>query len=254
MLVILTVIYIYFLAAYPNKSGLFLAKNTIKGKSKINVDVSKIPNPLNSSSTLSLWIKYNNVNYRRGERKYIITKGDNNRNLEMPSISIDPILNKIEIVCDYQLPNGQGIQKPSITLDIPMKKWFNLTLLTKDSEIQVYLNGLLKDSIIVNGYPRFNDKDMLINYEGGFDGLLKNVLYFTSTLSSNNIKKLYYLGPYYDGTVTFIGFLLGTFLGKLFTSLFIPIKYFGKLLSYILSLVGIIDVSFIPNICDKDAS
>ena len=209
---------------------------------------------MHMNSTINIWIKYNDVNYRRGEKKYILTKGNESQSLEMPSIILDRTLNKVVATVDYVI-DGEGLEKIekkiNLDFDIPIAKWFNLTIVTKNGEIQGYLNGKLKKSIIIKGHPKYNNQDAMFNYENGFNGFIKNVQYYDTSLSTSDILKLYYLGPLYDGNTSFLVFLLGSILiplkllGKLF------VKLFGKLFTF-LNLDVLLGLNVRAIICDKN--
>jgi len=248
--VIILVLYLYFIKTYPSTAGQFINDEIINGKKKKIVKSDTISNPVHMDSSLSIWMRYDDVIYRRGKKKYILTKGNQSNSLEMPSIILHPTLNKITVIADYVINSNtlhKVDKKIKIDCDIPMGKWFNLVLVTKNNELQLYLNGKLKKSMIINGYPKYNSNDLMINYEKGYDGFIRNIQYFDSTLTSDNISKLYYMGPDYDGTTSFLIFLMGT--------LFLPLRILGKLLRGIINLLGIdklLGLNIKTLICDKN--
>ena len=254
--VTILVLYIYFIKTYPSVAGQFINKDILSGKKQKIVKAENISNPMHMESALSIWMRYDKVLYRRGEEKYVLTKGNRNHSLQMPSIVIHPTLNKLSVIVEYSVNKG-GLEKNDkkfkIDYDIPMSKWFNLVIVTKNGEIQAYYNGKLKKSIVVNGHPKYNNSDMMINYEKGFDGYIQNIQYFDSALSGENINKLYYMGPMYDGTVSFYSFLFG----KIFYFIFMPLKLLSKLLFNIftkLNLDKLLGLNIRAAICGKDLS
>jgi hypothetical protein len=128
---------------------------------------------------------------------------------------IDPKNNKLYFLIDTFSTPGNLLSDDIITdskashiiIDnIPMQKWFFLTMRCQTTKWDIYINGNLKQSIQLNNAPRQNYGDVFIcnggkgpsadkDWTKGFDGKLSNLIYSPYALKANEIMEIFMKGP-----------------------------------------------------------
>ena len=79
--------------------------------------------------------------------------------------------------------------------NIPLKKWFHLTIVLINNKLDVYINGYLKNRFVLEGIPRQNIGHLYINQFGGFKGFVSRLQYFNYSLPIWKIDQLVKRGP-----------------------------------------------------------
>lgn len=79
--------------------------------------------------------------------------------------------------------------------NIPLNKWFNITVVVHNQVIEAYLNGRLSHTTTMPSHIKQNNGNIYVNSDGGFGGYITNLQYFNKSLSDVDISKLYYKGP-----------------------------------------------------------
>tara|TARA_B100001123_G_C14522827_1_gene714952 strand:- start:18 stop:542 length:525 start_codon:yes stop_codon:yes gene_type:complete len=77
----------------------------------------------------------------------------------------------------------------------PLQTWVYVDIALGGNSIDVYLDGDLKKSCILNGHPITSVDDLYVCQNGGFNGYLSNVTYSSAILSLSTIRKTYKKGP-----------------------------------------------------------
>jgi hypothetical protein len=78
---------------------------------------------------------------------------------------------------------------------IPLNNWVNVTMTLYGSRIDVYINGIVSKSIVLEGVPKQNNGDVYIGSSRGFTGKISNLRYYSRKLYVNEIEKLVKTGP-----------------------------------------------------------
>lgn len=79
---------------------------------------------------------------------------------------------------------------------IPMNKWINVILrLDEQQNIDIYINGTLKQRYALKGIPKQNYGDVFVSMNGGFQGYISDLRYFDSAVSIREINSLVTRGP-----------------------------------------------------------
>lgn len=161
----------------------------------------------------SFWIVIKNMDLvNKNKWKHIFHKGERNvtnlnnenehTNLMSPGVFIHPSTNTIRI---YLVVPSIELNKTLEYIDIsniPLRKWVNITFTftqqkksistnkTLHNSLDVYVNGLLKTRKLLSRTPKQFDKDLWINLNNGFDGLLAKLKYYDSAIGPNEIYKI----------------------------------------------------------------
>lgn len=163
--------------------------------------------------TYSFWMAIKNMDLvNKNKWKHIFHKGErditniNSENehtsLMSPGVFIHPSSNTLRI---YLLVPSIELNKTLEYVDIsniPLRKWVNITFTFTQQKksissnkilhnsLDVYVNGLLKTRKLLSKAPKQFDKDLWINLNNGFDGLISNLKYYDSAIGSKEIYNI----------------------------------------------------------------
>jgi hypothetical protein len=154
--------------------------------------------------TWSVWIFIDDLTYQQGQLRHIFSKGDPTLNTSKneflmsnipvnnaPGLYIDPNTNNLLVIVNtYNNP----IETVEVD-DIPINKWVNVIIRCQNTIIDVYINGIITQSMQLSGVPKQNYGDVYSSLNGGFSGYISNLWYFNSALSSSEIISLVQKGP-----------------------------------------------------------
>lgn len=148
--------------------------------------------------TWSIWLYIDDLTYQQGHYRHIFHKGNSDMG---PNGLVQP--NNAPGM--YILPNTNGLYivmntyndiNESITiLDIPMNKWMNVMIRCENTRLDVYINGVITQSLQLSGVPKQNYGDVFTSMNGGFSGYISNLWYFDKALGMSAINNLVKGGP-----------------------------------------------------------
>lgn len=137
--------------------------------------------------TYFMWIYVDNMAYKYRQWKHIVTKGHSNyTGAKCPGFWIDPVMNDIIV----QIQTHKGLDEFKIK-DFPIKKWFSIAIVVKNTELELYKNGNIEKFITLKSVPILNNGDLEINKYGGFDGYVSNIMYYPQSKSHIFIKLIH---------------------------------------------------------------
>ena len=74
--------------------------------------------------------------------------------------------------------------------NIPLQEWVNITVVFNSDILEVFINGQLSQTYILNGYVQGEDIYMYTTQMGGFEGYIRNIQYIPDSLSTREIRNL----------------------------------------------------------------
>jgi len=77
-------------------------------------------------------------------------------------------------------------------VNIPLQRWVNLVIVLHNKSLDVYLNGVLKRSCILENIPKINNGDIYITHNGGFNGFLSDITYKNQGSTADEIYNSYH--------------------------------------------------------------
>ena len=238
LLVIVLAVGGYFLYRYlTNKKELYTSKMLIPYIYDAQLDKmftnSSIPSNVSGNEyNINMWIYISDYQYRNNVDKCILFKGDINSS--SPLHYTDAHLKKAScsiwlardvntlIVCtgldtqfsDKNCPQTTNVGNPTsdcnktegVDVDrchvenFPIQRWVNLNVSLRNNVLDIFMDGSLVKSCILEGTPVINKDNLYISKTGsesmnGFNGYLSKLEYTNKSLSVDNIMKRYKKGP-----------------------------------------------------------
>ena len=124
--------------------------------------------------------------------KHIFHKGDSKANISYtPAVWLMPKENIIRI-------NMNTINEKDNIIDIdniPVDKWFHISIVVKQKTVNIYFNGKIKRSKMLLSVPRQNFGNFWVNLYGGFDGYISQLQYHNRAISYSEVENIVSEGP-----------------------------------------------------------
>uniref|UniRef100_A0A6C0H6H4 LamG-like jellyroll fold domain-containing protein n=1 Tax=viral metagenome TaxID=1070528 RepID=A0A6C0H6H4_9ZZZZ len=108
-----------------------------------------------------------------------------------PGLYILPNQNKLLVLMNTYDVINENIIIP----DIPLNKWVSVIIICKNNELNIYINGIITKSHLLQGVPKQNYGDINVALNGGFNGYISNLFYYNYALGINDIQSLVSKGP-----------------------------------------------------------
>jgi len=89
----------------------------------------------------------------------------------------------------------ETILEEIIINEMPIEKWFHVTLRIKQKTADVFINGQIIKRKLFSSIPKQNYDNVYIAQNGGFNGKISELRYFASALSGNEILTIVSNGP-----------------------------------------------------------
>lgn len=79
--------------------------------------------------------------------------------------------------------------------DFPLQKWVHLVISQYNNVLDIYVDGKLRSSCSLPGFPDVTTDNLVLSPDGGFSGQLGNTVHYNTALSANDVYKIYVKGP-----------------------------------------------------------
>ena len=189
------------------------------------VTKSELPSQsgLSQNFTYSIWLYVNNWNYNNGMYKPIFGRFDGgdvtqkiltsyfediNSCMTRPSPDSDCSLNPSPVVTFDKVQNNILVYIPNSYRDditdttytnpfkcevrnIPIQKWVNFSMTVYNKTLDVYINGKLHKTCVMNSVPVMSSGDIHITPGGGFDGYTSKFQFYPEALNPQEIWNIY---------------------------------------------------------------
>lgn len=211
IIAIIVVIVIYLLYTYFTSKSVNLTELQ-SGKIQKKIKASSLPTSSGSSSyAYSVWFYVNEWSYRMTEHKVLLTRGTKAQSPDLmpignPRITLAPYENNLIIDIDSYAGNPtteQSTPAPCIVRNFPLQKWVNLIISLNGRTLDVYIDGKLVRTCILQGVPKVDHAaDIYVTPGGGFSGWTSNFHYMAYPLNPQEAYNIYKKGP---GTSSILG-------------------------------------------------
>lgn len=183
--VIIIIVILYYLLKYLFSDDRLTSNNN--AKDQIVIHKSKIDHRSKSNFTYSIWTYLDDWNYRFGEEKYIITRHNSF------SMMFDKEENNLKI--NVNLASDHNLVHTCIINDIPIQKWVNILVSVYDRSMDVYINGkLVKTCILENVASSKGQSNIDITPNGGFSGHTASFRYIGDAINPEEAYNIYKKG------------------------------------------------------------
>ena len=147
--------------------------------------------------TYSFWTIIQDYNYNKDKPyKHIFHKGDaTGDKIYCPKVVFKNNNNTLSI--SMNLIDNTNTQDIDIE-NIPIDKWFHVSLVLKQRLLEIYINGNLKKTMELKTIPRQNFNNLWVNLDGGFEGFLSKFQYHRRALGFEEIESIVNKGPSTD--------------------------------------------------------
>ena len=163
--------------------------------------------------TFSIWIYISGWEHRYDDEKVILYwKGRNIRDEVVVKERGDDVRRKgisgkygglkmilapkdNDLIVSQSLLSGET--EEVVIKNIPLQKWLNVIVMMRLRNLDVFLNGSLYSNKFLKGVPLYNAHKLVIDGEGGFDGLINKLVYYNRALTYPEIKSIWNTGKGY---------------------------------------------------------
>lgn len=172
-----------------------------------------VPRSVNATDgiefTWSVWIYIDDLTYNAGKYRCVFYKGnsyatDVNASAEeqqeqqglnfpnnAPGLYISPTTNNLVVFM-----NTFNVINEQVTIeDVPLNKWVNVIIRCQNTTLDIYVNGVIIKSHELHGVPKQNYGDVYVAANGGFDGNISDLWYYSYALGTTDIANLVRKGP-----------------------------------------------------------
>ena len=151
------------------------------------LDTKIVVNEDKTEYTYHLFVYISNWDYRIIEPKTILRKSnigtDATGNNFSPHILLSPVINDLEV----SISSLNGRDYHTKVEDFPIKRWTHIGLIVRETQYEVYLNGLLAKTIPMGQASKINKADVLICPDGGFSGYFSKVGYHARAITAKQM-------------------------------------------------------------------
>ena len=148
--------------------------------------------------TWSVWIYINDIDTSSRKYRHVFSKGNYapdidgiNQPNNAPGLYISKDTNSIIVIMNTFNVIDEQLEIP----DIPLNKWVNVMIICRNKILDVYINGIITKSLTLVGVPKQNYGDVYVAMNGGFNGYISNLWYYSHALGILAIQELVKKGP-----------------------------------------------------------
>ena len=198
LFIVLFILVIYILSKFFGEQYTLNEFNNASEEQIISAD--KIPAGDGTNDfTYSIWVYITDWEVKYGEEKYIFTRsGQTNDGLnESPTVTLGKTANTLNVKMSVKAGNaGENSLFECGIKSIPLQRWANITISVSGRALDIYLNGKLVKTCVMNGVPLVKtDAPILLTPFGGFAGYTSQFKYFSSSINPQQAWNIYTKGP-----------------------------------------------------------
>jgi hypothetical protein len=146
-----------------------------------------------------MWLKIKPQSYLLKENQYKVilirgSVGNNDINYfegKEPGIYLDNSDNSLMINMGKQLDLTKPAMNQIRVSDLPLNKWFCLTIVVQNNTVDIYIDGLLLDTLTLINTSYNNEGSLYLKSLGGFFGHLVYLRYVNEALTPKLVYEYY---------------------------------------------------------------
>lgn len=163
-----------------------------------------IPSTVSGSNTsLQFWMYIKDWSYKFGETKPVIAQtSSTNPGTSVPAVTLHPTDNALQIAISLY-PSGSDINTVNVgsgtvqlvtVENVPLQSWFAVSITTYGRNVDVYINGRLQQTAVLDGIPMPASGKLVIGGGGGFGGSICTVHSSSTKIESADASAFYSAG------------------------------------------------------------
>jgi hypothetical protein len=117
----------------------------------------------------------------------VFVKGSSDLSRQSPSVTLRKGKNEIHIVQDTYDSKKPGVV---VIRNIPAGKMISLVITVKQRSMDVYVNGTLHTHLTLAALPMQNTGSVLVADNGGWHGMIGNLVYYNYELTPDEVRVL----------------------------------------------------------------
>lgn len=220
-IMILLVLYLayYLYTSYQNKKNnepIFIS-DPMKATKAMTIQSEQVPISINGNEYgYSFWMFIDDWNYKFDHPKCVLYRGTFDCDHANPSIWLYPRENKLMVRCETYSntsnsgmyanntktlnprkdPSLLGVNKSCDIDNIPLQTWVHVCVSLWNRTLDVYINGKLTRSCILDGVAKLNNGNLYVTQYGGYSGYISKLQFYNYALTPEKIYNIYKKGPY----------------------------------------------------------
>jgi len=149
----------------------------------------------------AIWLNISDLG-KTGEYQHIFHKGDNNIQTDgdhigmnfpnnAPGLYLSPTTNELVVVMNTFTTINEEIK----ISNIPLNKWLHVVIRVQNNNLDVYINGSLAKRHVLANVPKQNYGNVNVGLNGGFQGFISDLRYYSHALQPGEIVSIVNAGP-----------------------------------------------------------
>jgi hypothetical protein len=139
------------------------------------------------SYSYSIWIAVEDWNYRFGEKKIVFSRTQGG--VVGPQVSLGAQENSVSVEVGT-FPGGAA--EECTMQNVPLQRWVNIIVVLHNKALDVYLDGKLVKTCILQGVPKIgHTAPVYVCPDGGFSGSISNFRFFNYAMNPRQAYEIY---------------------------------------------------------------
>jgi len=152
------------------------------------------------SYSYSIWVAVEDWNYRFDQKKIIFSRREGGS--VGPEVYLGAQNNSLGVDMSTYEGGQEGLAETCTIHNVPLQKWVNIIIVLNNKAMDVYLDGKLVKTCILEGVPRISHSAAVyVCPDGGFAGSISNFRYYNYPLNPRQAYEIYREG--YSGSSSF---------------------------------------------------
>lgn len=187
-------------------------------KTKADIPAADVKFSEDTAYGIQFWMYIQDWNHRFGQEKTVLRRTSSTNVAQVsPEITLGATDNSLNVKVAL-FGGGNVPDTHTCTVEnVPLQKWFAVSMTVFDRNLEVYINGRLVKSCVLPAVPRPVPGNLLVSPDGGFSGQMCTLHTYAGALTPEDTKAFFMQGtPCSDSTPTGEDSLLGQLLGYAF--------------------------------------